>query len=381
MKENTKQSVIKKLDDNGTVVVIDSEGNEWVDLTIGMDLGDKTSLYCVLENGSGDKILEGKVKTTREAFKKEFGAFPPSRVALEVGSHSRWTSQVVAQFGHEVLVANARELKAITSSTRKNDRADAEMLARLARVDVKLLRPIRHRGEDVQADLTIIRARDALVEVRTKLVNAVRGLVKASGSRIKACPTEQFSQQANEQIPESLRPALAPLLEQIDHANEQIDYYDRLVEHLAEKKYPETKRLSQVRGVGALTALAFVLTLEEPGRFERSRDVGCYLGLRPKQRQSGDSNPQLRISKTGDVYLRQLLVSCGHYILGPFGKDCHLRQWGTRLAGRGGKNAKKRAVVAVARKLAVLLHRLWVSGDVYDPMRGYEAVKTAVEAK
>jgi transposase len=334
----------------------------------------------VIDKASGEKIHAGRVQTRREAFAKVFGAYGSSRVALEVGAHSRWSSQLLADCGHQVIVANARELKAITGSTRKNDCTDAEMLARLARADLELLRPIQHRGELAQVDLTVIRAREALVKVRTDLVNSVRGLVKAAGSRIKKCSTEQFPRQASEQMPESLRRALAPVLEQIDQLNEQIHYYDQLVEHLAREAYPETERLTAVRGVGSLTALTFVLTLEDPGRFERSRDVGCYLGLRPKQRQSGDSNPQLGISKAGDEYLRQLLVNCGHYILGAFGEDCYLRRWGTRLAERGGKNAKKRAVVAVARKLAVMLHRLWVSGEQYDRWRGCETLPAVEQA-
>jgi transposase len=279
-----------------------------------------------------------------------------------------------------VIVTNPRQVRLISQSTRKNDRIDAELLARLARADQQLLRPIDHRGETAQADLTVIRARMALVKVRSELVNAVRGLVKASGERIAPCSVEQFPQRANEQLPEELRPALAPLLEQIEEANQQIHYYDCLVEHLAREKYPETQCLTQVRGVGALTGLAFVLTIDDPNRFERSRDVGCYLGLTPKQRQSGDSNPQLHISKTGDEYLRALLVNCSHYILGPFGSDCYLRQWGSSLAERGGDNGKKRAVVAVARKLSVLLHRLWVSGAVYEPMRGCAVAPVVEEA-
>jgi transposase len=131
--------------------------------------------------------------------------------------------------------------------------------------------------------------------------------------------------------------------------------------------------LTQVSGVGTLTAMAFVLTIEEPHRFRRSRDVGCYLGLRPKQQDSGERSPQLRITKAGDSYLRKILVSSAHYIIGPFGPDTDLRRWGLKLCERGGKNAKKRAVVAVARKLAVLLHRLWVTGEVYEPLRNAQA--------
>ena len=148
-----------------------------------------------------------------------------------------------------------------------------------------------------------------------------------------------------------------------------IQVYDERIEKLGREKYGHTELLRQVKGVGPLTSLAYVLTLENPDRFAKSRDVGPYLGLVPKQEESGDSQPQLGISKAGDVMLRRLLVGSAHYILGPFGPDTDLRRYGLRLCERGGKNAKKRAAVAVARKLAVLLHRLWISGEVYEPLR------------
>jgi transposase len=121
-----------------------------------------------------------------------------------------------------------------------------------------------------------------------------------------------------------------------------------------------------------LIALTFVLTIEDRDRFQKSRDVGCYVGLRPKRSESGESQPQLRITKEGDVYLRKMLVQGAHYILGYRGPDTDLKRWGRRLAGQG-KNAKKRAVVAVARKLGILLHRLWVTGEVYEPLRNSRA--------
>jgi len=163
----------------------------------------------------------------------------------------------------------------------------------------------------------------------------------------------------------------------IDELSERIDEYDQVLEHVAEKRYPQTALLTQISGVGTLSAITFVLTIEDPHRFARSRDVGSYLGLRPKQQDSGDRSPQLRITKAGDQYLRKMLVSCAHYIIGPFGPDTDLRRWGLKLCERGGKNAKKRAVVAVARKLAVLLHRLWVTGEVYQPLRPQAKVNLA----
>jgi transposase len=266
-----------------------------------------------------------------------------------------------------VLVANARKLRLIYANKRKTDEIDAENLARLARLDPKLLYPVRHRGEDAQSHMALIRSRQALIGCRTQLVNHVRGAVKSFGARLPKCPARSFHNKAPQHIPEALRPALEPLLEQIASLTERIRQYDRLLVAISKDHYPETELLCQVEGIGPLTALTFVLTLEDPYRFERSRSVGTYLGLVPATERSGDRDPQRRISKEGDQMLRKLLVGSAHYVLGPFGSDSDLRRHGQKIASRGGKNAKKRAAVAVARKLCVLLHRLWVSGEVYEP--------------
>jgi transposase len=266
------------------------------------------------------------------------------------------------------LVANARKLRLIYSNKRKRDEVDAENLARLARVDPKLLYPLKHRGEDSQAHMAIVRSRQALIGCRTQLVNHVRGAVKSFGARLPKCPARSFHNRAAEHIPEALWPALGPIIEQIGLLTERIHQYDRKLETIAKEHYPETELLRQVEGIGSLTALTFVLTLEDPYRFAKSRSVGAYLGLVPARDQSGDRDPQKRISREGDEMLRKLLVGSAHYILGPFGSDSDLRRHGEKVASRGGKNAKKRAAVAVARKLTVLLHRLWVTAGVYEPL-------------
>jgi len=277
-------------------------------------------------------------------------------------------SRVLKECGHEVLVANARKLRLIYANKRKTDEIDAENLARLARLDPKLLYPLKHRGEESQAHMALIRSREALVGTRTQLVNHVRGTVKSFGARLPKCPARSFHKRAPEHIPEALLPALGPILEQIGSLTERIREYDRKLQTISKQHYPETELLRQVEGVGPLTALTFVLTLEDPYRFERSRSVGAYLGLVPATDQSGERDPQKHISKEGDEMLRKLLVGNAHYILGPFGPDSDLRRHGEKIASRGGKNAKKRAAVAVARKLSVLLHRLWISGELYDPL-------------
>jgi len=338
------------------------------EVTVGVDLGDKFSHICVL-NSAGQKIEESRLATTPEAVRQRFSGMPRARIALETGTHSRWFSKLLEECGHEVVVANAREASRLCRRESKTDRLDAEQLARFARVDPTILRPIVHRSDAKHADLAIIRARDTLVRSRTQLVNHVRGTLKAHGVRAKGCTTRSFEKKVVAVIPECLKPAMLPLLETLHGLSKRIAHYDRLIDRLCNDVYGETKLLQQIKGVGSLTSLAFVLTLGDPRRFKSSRRVGAYLGLRPKKRQSGDVDPELRITKMGDRYLRRILVTSAHYILGPFGEDSDLRRWGLELAGRGGKNAKKRAVVAVARKLAGLLHRLWVTGEVYEPLR------------
>jgi transposase len=337
-------------------------------LTIGVDLGDKRSHYCVL--GKDGKVMEqGVLTTTPLSFERHFLKYPRSLVVIEVCFHSRWVSQIIEHCGHEVLVANACKVKLITQANRKNDRIDACTLARLARADRRLLFPIRHRSEEAQMVLACIRSRDALVRARTRLVNCIRGMVKPTGLRLPMCSTGVFHRRVPDLIPPRLRPAVGRLLEQIANLNRAILEYEREIDRMAREQYPETEILQQVHGVGPLTALAFIVTLDDRDRFTNSRQVGCYLGLQPKQRQSGESNPQMGIGKDGDPYLRTLMVQAAHYILGPFGQDSDLRRWGLMIAASGGARGKKRAIIAVARKLAVLLHRLWVTGEVYEPLR------------
>ena len=336
-------------------------------LTVGVDLGDRWSQYCIL-GLAGETLAEGQLRTTQEDVREFFQALTVARVVIEVGTHSAWMQEVITEWGHEVLVANPRLMEGSKRRKRKSDRIDAHKLARLGRVDPQSLYPIRHRSREVRQDLVVLRARDALVSVRTELINTARGLVKSMGTRLPQCSSPSFAEKVKDAIPIEVREALLPLVELVERVNDCISKYDQKIEELGREKYGHTTMLRQVKGVGPITSLAYVLTLEDPQRFASSREVGPYLGLVPKQEDSGDSQPQLGISKTGDRMLRRLLVGSSQYMLGAFGPDTDLRRYGLRLCERGGRNAKKRAVVAVARKLAVLLHHLWVTGDVYEPL-------------
>jgi transposase len=337
-------------------------------LTVGVDLGDKRSTYCIL-GLAGETLAEGDLATTKEGIVEFLQGMTASRVVIEVGTHSAWVREVVVNWGHEVLVANPRLMDSTKRRKRKNDRIDAHRLARLGRVDPESLYPIQHRSMAVRQDLIVLRARDSLVRVRTELINTLRGLVKSLGGRLPSCSSPSFSDKVADSLPPEIRDVLLPLVGQVKTLTESIASYDKKIEDLGSTKYGQTKLLRQVKGVGPITALAYVLTLEHPERFPKSRDVGPYLGLVPRQEDSGGKQPQLGISKAGDQMLRRLLVGSVHYVLGPFGPDTDLRRYGLRLCERGGKNAKKRAAVAVARKLAVLLHRLWTHGEVYEPLR------------
>ena len=334
---------------------------------VGVDVGDRHCQVCTIDPNSGAVVEEKRILTSKRSIEKHFTT-SPMRITLETGPHSPWISRLLSNLGHDVVVANAKAVRLVHGGPRKSDQLDAEKLARLARYDVKLLSPVTHRSEAAQADLALIRSREALVQTRTALINHVRGTAKAFGHRLPRSGAAVFHQRAMERLPELLHPALASVITVIGELSEKIKAFDKAIEQLAKVAYPPTKLLSQVHGVGAKTALSYVLTLEEPERFAKSREVGAYLGLTPGQWQSGDREVKRRITKQGDTHLRRLLVQCANVILGPKVGDCDLKRFGERLLARGGAHARGKAVVAVARKLAVLLHHLWVTGEVYDPL-------------
>jgi len=346
-------------------------------VTIGIDMGDRYSFFCELDD-DGEIIEEGRITNTRNALKKRFERIPPVRIVMEVGSQSPWISKLLLSFGHEVIVANPRKLRLIYHNESKSDKVDAEYLARIGRLDPKLLSPIQHRSLDTIVDLNVIRNRDLLVRSRTRMISHVRSVVKALGGRVPKCQAGIFAERARLRIPPELQETLFPVLDLIKALDVQIEERERRIEELAAIKYPETELLTQVPGVGTVTALAFILTIEDPYRFKSSRAIGSYLGLRPRKKESGDRQPQLGITKAGSILMRKLLVQSAHVILQDRNPDSDLKRWGQAIAERGGKNATKRAAVAVARKLAVLLHRLWLNGEVYEPFRNSGQVVQAV---
>jgi transposase len=342
---------------------------------VGLDVSDRFTEMCVLDD-KGAVVERDRIRTTKGGLGKRLSKLRDARIILEVGTHSRWMAEIIGGLGHEVVVANPRQLRLIWQRRTKTDRSDALVLARLGRLDVQLLAPIQHRSHGAQVDLACARSRDILVRHRAHLISHVRGMLKPFGHRVPDCGSTRFVEQAEAAVPAELLPALGPVLAVLRTLNEQIASQDKQIEHLARTVHPVTARLTQVAGVGDLTALAYLLTIEDPTRFKKSRFAASFLGLVPGKGQSGERDPQQHITKTGDPFVRRLLVQCAQYTLGPLSPDSDLKRWGLALSARGGANAKKRAIVAVARKMAVLLHRLWLSGQAYRPLGFGHAAQT-----
>lgn len=341
--------------------------------TVGLDLSDRISHFHV-QRGDGHTLATGKVATTRADLAVLFERWKGCRLVIEAGGHSPWISRLGTACGMEVVVANPRQVELISKSDRKTDRKDAQVLTELGRTNPQLLAPITHRSEQAQQDLCVLRARDELVRARTGMINHVRGVLKSNGYRAATCSANSFGKKASTVIPAELQAGLQPIVAVIANLTSTIIGLDEQIERLCAERYPITQALRQIGGVGPIASLTFVLTLDDPKRFRRARDVGAYLGLVPRKKSSGASDPQMRITKAGDHSMRRLLVIAANYILGHFGPDCDLRRFGLKIAGAGNdKTAKKRARVAVARKLAVRMHHLWRTGEVYDPLHNAKA--------
>lgn len=342
---------------------------------IGLDLADLNSDWAGLDE-EGKVVRRERVRTTEPELRSVFGGVAPTTIVVEVGTHSPWVSRVLESLGHQVIVANARRVALIHRNKRKNNRIDAEFLARLGRADKELLFPIHHRGAEAQADLAALRTRDVLTRSRSGLINHVRGMSKSFGVRIPKCSAEAFVARASAVLPKELAHT-GIVLEQISGLTAKIKALNKIVSSMMER-HPAAQKVAQIPGVGELTALAYVLTIEDPRRIRRSRSAGAYFGLVPGTDDSGEKHQAKRITKEGDPFCRRLLVMAAQYILGHFGKDSDLRRHGQAIAERGGKSAKKRAVIAVARKLAVVMHHLWAHNETYVPL--FNSAKTDIAA-
>lgn len=330
-----------------------------------MDLGDRRHTYCVLD-GRGRKIKEGSIPNERGQMEAMARSYPGALVIMEAGTHSPWISRFLGGLGQKVIVANPRKVRAIYENDRKSDHRDAEMLARIGRADLKLVHPIEHGSEQAQHDMIQIKLRDALVRSRVALINSIRFTLKSLGYAISNPSSQRFHKTVLTEVPAECQLAIAPVVRALEEVSERIKEIDGALAKLAAERYPQTVYLEQVSGVGPITALYFVLKVGDPARFEQTRDIGAFVGLCPRRDQSGGTDKELRISKCGDRYLRRLLVGAAQHIMGPFGADSALRLQGLKMAADGTAKSKKRAVVAVARKLAVLLLTLWKRQEAYE---------------
>lgn len=341
---------------------------------VGVDLSDKSATWCARDEAG--EIRRGKMDLTPPQVTQMFLGAPHCRVVMEAGTHHRWVSERLRQLGHEVHVVPADYIRG-SKRRRKNDEHDAQELMEVAGdIGRRQVPAVWHRPEDWQLDLTTVRLRDAEMRGRTMRVNAVRSAVKPYGQRFKKRDADQFGSNVLAELSGPLCERVAPMLHAISDGTRTIRIFDDHVQAILQRR-PEAELLMQVYGVGPVTAAYLVSLIGDPRRFACSRDVAAALGLVPAQSQSGNSDPQLRISKSGDSMGRRLLVQCAHRVMSDKAPDSALKRWGRKLAGDGKNKArKKKAVVAVARKLAVLLHRLWLTGEKYEPLRG---VKTEGE--
>ena len=333
---------------------------------VGLDLASKISTYHVLD-ASGETVCTGTVRTQRADLERTFAPVVPAVIAMETGSVSRVADEVLSSQGHTVVVGNPRRIAAIFSNVKKCDKVDAAMLAELVRVSPRLLSPIQHRTATAHGGLTLIRARDANVRARATQINLVRGMAKSYEFQLPSCDAENFTRVVRPLVDQTeFGQMLAPTLDVIAAQTVAIAQFDAKIKAYSDKHVPQAKQLAAIPGVGPLTAMAFALTVDDPHRFPNYRAVGAYLGLVPRRDQSGDVDKRLPITKCGDPLTRRLLVQCGQVILQERTKPTDLKRFGERLMGTVGSR-RKRAVVAVARKLAVHMWTIMRSGKDYDP--------------
>ena len=329
--------------------------------TIGMDVSDRKTQVCVMaKTGATPKIvMETTIPTTKDGLAKflstQDGAAP---VAFETGMHCRWMSEVAEGMGFKVYVANPCRLRMITESKTKNDVNDARMLARIALSDPGLLHPVKLRGPEHQKMLNLHEMRNLLVKQRTGIVVQLRAIAKSMGFRIAKCQAAGFHNLDRKAWPEGFRDIAWPMLKNLEQLAVTIKTYEKQIRELAETPTfkAQVERLMEIRYVGLFVATGFIaVTGGDMDRFEKPRDIGPWLGVTPRQDQSGDIDRQCHITKAGSKMLRWKLAECAQRVLQKNSADTDLKVKGLRICARGGKIAKGKSITAVARGLAVLM--------------------------
>jgi transposase len=351
----------------------------------GIDIHTRKSNYCALDE-SGEEIGTANFLTTKKAFTHHFGKIDKAKIAIEAGAHSHWIAELLKELGHDVVVANPRRVGLIAKNREKDDQTDAELLARLVRTDPRLLHGTHTRSAENLILRGMIKSRSTLVECRTKLINSVRGIVKPFGIVIPRCNSEQFHEVAINYEPISsgnVKAVIAAMLVQIGSLTKEIDFQTKAIEGI-EFDDPTITRFKTVPGIGNLIALAYVAYIDDPNRFGRSEQVGKYLGLSSGRRFSGGGGHTLGITKEGDPQMRALMLQAAYAFMRSK-KDSELKQWTVQLMARkGGKDsreAKKKTATALARKLGVLLHRIWITGEKFEPFYHTKRKEAAIANK
>ena len=339
-------------------------------------MSDRTTKICVMTKAEGGErriVVETTCATTKAGFEEALSKFDRSwPVVFETGTHCRWMDRLFKEMGFKTIVGNPGKIPSITKSNTKNDRNDARELARLAIADPAMLHPVFLRDEVYQQMLRFHHARNVLLSQRTQTINQIRGFAKSMGYRIECSSTEKFHELSKADWPRELEECAWPLMGVLKTVNLKIKAYDRLIERLAERPEfkPMVERVRVVYGVGVIGSTVFVAAIGgRPDRFDHTRDIGAYLGMIPKQDQSGDIDKQCHVTKAGSPFMRRLLVESAQMILHAESIDTDLKAKGLRMCLRGAKIAKRKAVTAVARSLAVLMVAMLKKPDaLYVPL-------------
>lgn len=352
--------------------------NNTYETAIGIDVSDRKSCVCVMtKKNGGTKILrELTIPTTREGLASFLATQDKaSTVTFETGTHCRWMHAVCVGAGFKTYVANATRLKLVTQSVTKNDTNDARMLAQMTLADVTLLRPVKLRNDEYQKMLHLHKLRNQLINSRTRWINELRCMAKTMGYRLPECSTCYFHRQETASWPQELLENTWPLLKALEQINITIKTYEKKIRELAETPAfkPHVDRLREINYVGLFVATGFVATIGgDVDKFNKPRDVGPWLGLTPRQHQSGEVDRQCHMTKAGSPFMRRLLVESAQMILRERSVDTDLKLKGIRISLRGGKIAKRKAVTAIARSLATTMVALLKKPDVpYVPLSEY----------
>lgn len=329
---------------------------------VGIDVANKASAICVIDE-QGEVVRRAEVATEVYELNKTLAGLDEARVVIESCPLAEWLAEVVEAGGHEAVIIDARAARHLVSSKKKTDARDAHTLAQLARTG--WYNAVHRKSREARLLRSQLQARQGLVRTRKAMDSQVRGLLRAQGLRLGRVSAGEFAERvralAGERVP-GLLPYLEPLLSLYEQALVEARRLKRELER-GSRREALRRRLQSVPGVGPLVSQVYVATVDEPGRFEHAEQVADYAGLTPRVSQSGESCYRGRITKEGDQLLRWHLVEAAHVLL-THGRDCRLKRWGLALQRRKGAG---KARVAVARKLAILLWRLWMTGERFEP--------------